>query len=179
MSITLKVLIFDIYKIPSSSMKNSLFKDDFIFVTKFKYGPKIPSSFSEIPWINILYQKKEQNLHTKNSFYWSDKRLKGTTPIENNDIVVFSGIKNNKSIIKRCIATPGDTLLIKNNKIYINNKILCNDNVILETSNLNLKKDIINANKNYAQVYPKSKYHHWSSDNYGPYVIPKKKCLST
>lgn len=41
--------------------------------------------------------------------------------IKKNDIILFK--KGDKIIIKRVVATGGDTVLIKNNLVYVNNKI--------------------------------------------------------
>ncbi|WP_152603850.1 S26 family signal peptidase [Jejuia pallidilutea] len=57
--INLKLLAFDIFQIPSSSMKNSLFPDDVIIVNKLKYGPRLPRSPFDIPFINIAYHFNE------------------------------------------------------------------------------------------------------------------------
>ena len=47
--ICIKLLAFDIYKIPSSSMENMLYPGDVIVVNKLKYGPELPRSPFEIP----------------------------------------------------------------------------------------------------------------------------------
>lgn len=41
------------------------------------------------------------------------------------DIVVFK--RGNKYLIKRVIATPGDSISIEKNKVYVNNKLLSED----------------------------------------------------
>ncbi len=43
---------------------------------------------------------------------------------ERGDIVVFKTDKYSKVLIKRVIGLPGEKILIKNNNIYINNKII-------------------------------------------------------
>lgn len=44
--------------------------------------------------------------------------------IDRFDIVVLKESDNNETIIKRIIGLPGDKIKIRNNKIYVNNKII-------------------------------------------------------
>ena len=50
------------------------------------------------------------------------------------DIIVLKENDNNATIIKRVIGMPGDKVKIRNNKIYINNKIIEDEYAYGETS---------------------------------------------
>jgi len=83
------------YKIPSGSMIPTLMIGDFILVDKNIYGYKLPLT-------NITLFENE-----------SPKR---------GDVVVFKYPENKKiNYIKRVIALPGDNIIYKNKKLYVNN----------------------------------------------------------
>lgn len=50
------------------------------------------------------------------------------------DIIVLKESDNNATIIKRVIGMPGDKVKVRNNKIYINNKIIEDEYAYGETS---------------------------------------------
>ncbi len=54
--------------------------------------------------------------------------------IDRFDIIVLKESDNNATIIKRVIGMPGDKVKIRNNKIYINNKIIEDEYAYGETS---------------------------------------------
>ena len=122
-AINSKLLVFDIYKIPSGSMENTLFRYDVILVNKLKYGPKLPQSPFEIPWVNIAFYFNEKAKASINETWWPYKRLSGTSEIKKGDIFVFNmKFGNNMTIVKRCMGLPGVTLQIKNGEVLIDNK---------------------------------------------------------
>ncbi|WP_298344609.1 signal peptidase I [uncultured Algibacter sp.] len=119
--IIIRLFIFDIFKIPSSSMEDTLFPKDIIIVNKLKYGPKLPRSPFDIPILNIAFyfNKKAKEKIKKN--WWAYKRLSGYSNVKNGDIIVYENFRKNFFFVKRCVAIPGDTLYIKNGSVYINN----------------------------------------------------------
>lgn len=60
--------------------------------------------------------------------------LSKLSSIDRFDIIVLKENDNNATIIKRVIGMPGDKVKIRNNKIYINNKIIEDDYAYGETS---------------------------------------------
>lgn len=121
-SLSLKLLTFDIYKIPSSSMEKTLLTNDVILVNKLKYGPKLPRSPFEIPWVNIAFYFRKEARKSIRDNWWSYKRLSGTTNIKNGDIMVFDMFDQKMIIVKRCMAIAGDTLKIINGNVFVNGK---------------------------------------------------------
>lgn len=90
----IRTFIIQAFKIPSGSMKPTLQIGDHILVTKFSYGIKIP-------------------LLRKTLFSVSDPKR--------GDIVVFIYPEDrSKDFVKRVVGVSGDTLEIKNKKIYLN-----------------------------------------------------------
>jgi len=93
----IRTFVVQAYKIPSGSMKPTLLVGDHILVNKFIYGIKVPY------FRNTLIPIKEPK--------------KG-------DIVVFIYPEDrSKDFIKRVIATSGDTVEIRNKKIYLNGRL--------------------------------------------------------
>ena len=99
--------LFEPFKIPSGSMIPTLLVGDYLFVSKFSYGIHIPN---EIPLLDIKL--------------FDDIILFPEIP-ERGDVIVFKYPKDEKKdFIKRVIGTPGDLLEIRNQKVYINNKLI-------------------------------------------------------
>ncbi|SDS31906.1 signal peptidase I [Formosa sp. Hel1_31_208] len=100
------------FTIPSSSLEKSLLVGDFLFVSKFHYGARVPMStvaapmvHDTIPFLKIksyVYNDKleENKTSLKNKLQLPYMRLPGFESIERNDIVVFN--------------QPADTLLDMN-----------------------------------------------------------------
>tara|TARA_B110000908_G_scaffold172654_1_gene241696 strand:+ start:2337 stop:3887 length:1551 start_codon:yes stop_codon:yes gene_type:complete len=127
------------YVIPTSSLEKSLLVGDFLLVSKFHYGARVPMTPIALPMVHDSipliskgsYLKKPQLPHY---------RLPGLQKIKRNEIVVFnwpadtlatmwgdnSGkftykpIDKKTNYVKRCVAIAGDLLQIINGDIYIN-----------------------------------------------------------
>lgn len=121
-TIAVRVFVADIYLIPSSSMENTLYPKDVILVNKLTYGPSLPKSPYEIPWINIFYYLKDSSKKAIAQKKWPEKRLSGTSEVKQGDVIVFKRFDKGMFLVKRCVATPGDTLTIIDGKIW-NSKI--------------------------------------------------------
>lgn len=48
----IRTFIFEAYTIPSGSMEKSLLINDFLFVSKFSYGPRIPNTPLSVPFVH-------------------------------------------------------------------------------------------------------------------------------
>jgi len=122
-------LLFSAYAIPSGSMEGTELTGDYLFVSKFSYGARMPFTPVSIPFteptIALLGNMKS---------YWDGIqlpyfRLPGTTQVKKGDVVVFNKpsetgtpIDMQTTLIKRCQATAGDTLTIVGAQVYINGK---------------------------------------------------------
>tara|TARA_R110001583_G_C5632991_1_gene407200 strand:- start:170 stop:1300 length:1131 start_codon:yes stop_codon:yes gene_type:complete len=158
--ISTKLYALDIYKIPSISMENTLFPEDIILVDKIKYGARLPRSPFEIPWVNLVFYFNDDAKKRIKENWWSYKRISGLEKIKQGDVFVFNSVSDeNDILVKRCVALAGDTLNIKNAKVYTNNKVYSSND--FEKNNYNFKitnkKKIFNiidslALKNYISI---------------------------
>lgn len=130
------------FTIPTSSLEKTLLVGDFLFVSKFHYGARLPKTAVSFPMVHdtipVLgiksYLDKPQIPYL---------RLPGFEEVERNDIVVFnwpvdtvrkffdrSGkhyfkpIDKKSNYVKRAVGVPGDSLSVIDGKIYINNELL-------------------------------------------------------
>jgi signal peptidase I len=94
----LRAFVIQAFRIPSESMRDTLLIGDFLFVNKFEYGPKIP--FTHV-------------------------RLPGLRAPKTGDVIVFQFPQDpSKDFIKRCIATGGQTLEIREKQLSLDGKVL-------------------------------------------------------
>ena len=114
-SICIRLFVFVVYIIPSKSMENTLFSGDVILVNKLSYGPTIPKSASEIPWIGLLFSGSEKSSNPQ-------QRWSGIGDIQRGDVVVFKRSKG-KFAVKRCIGIAGDGFQIDEGVIYVNGRV--------------------------------------------------------
>lgn len=122
-TICTKLLAFDIYKIPSSSMENMLYPGDVIVVNKLEYGPRLPCSPFEIPYVNIAFYFNDNAKKRIKEDWWEYSRWNGSSTIKQGDVFVFNSTWSKDYIlIKRCLALAGDTLKIKDGAVYTNSK---------------------------------------------------------
>ena len=90
------------YTIPTSSLEKSLLVGDFLFVSKFHYGARVPMTTVAAPMVHdtipffktksYLIDDKPENKKTslKNKLQLPYLRIPGFQSIKNNDIVVFN-----------------------------------------------------------------------------------------
>lgn len=127
------------YTIPTSSLEKSLLVGDFLFVSKFHYGARVPMTAVAAPMVHdtIPIIKTKSYLE---EFELPYLRIPGFQKIKNNDIVVFNWpvdtmlnmyytdkyhykpIDKKTNYVKRSVGIAGDTLEIKEGYVYINGK---------------------------------------------------------
>ncbi len=122
-AIALRVLVYGVYTIPSSSMERTILPGDIVWGNKLTYGPALPGSPYEIPWVNLLTWLVEGSKADLERRWWEPKRLGGYRNAAPGDIVVFEDPVRDGVMIKRCMGTPGDTIRMVNGIVYINNRL--------------------------------------------------------
>ena len=109
-ALLIKSFLIETSRVPTGSMETTIKVGDFLFVNKFIFGSSSPRN---IPFTNV-----ELPFFQLPSFADPGK----------GDIVVFEYPGNRDELysaeimnyVKRCTATPGDTLEIKNKVVFIN-----------------------------------------------------------
>jgi len=127
-----RIFVFQAFKIPSGSMEDNLKIGDHIIVNKFMYGPK------------------GDNFIT---------RLLPMRDVRRGDIIVFRFPEQPEmDFVKRAIGVPGDTVLIRDKKVYINGRRLDEPYVVFDDP----------------QVYPDRPQlpePYRSRDHFGPFTV--------
>lgn len=119
------------FTIPTPSMENSLLVGDFLFVSKYHYGPRTPKTLLQFPLTHQKIWGTEMQSYL-DYIQLPQLRLPGITSIQREDVVVFNfpdedhpvDLKTN--YIKRCVAIPGDILEIDQKQVIINGEPLTN-----------------------------------------------------
>ena len=148
------------FTIPTSSLEKTLLVGDFLFVSKFHYGARMPMTAISFPMVHdsIPVIGTKSYLDQPQLPYF---RLPGFQKIKRNDIVVFSwptdtlidinrpgkGFKvkpldKKSNYVKRCVGVPGDELQIKDGYVYINGE----QNVLPDRAKLQFRYKIISKN---------------------------------
>lgn len=93
----IRAFILQAYRIPSSSMEDTLLKGDHILATKFTYGLTMPFTTKKI---------------------WGADRIPAR-----GDIIIFTfPVNHEMDFVKRVIGLPGDVIEVRDKKVYINGK---------------------------------------------------------
>ncbi|MEO6403959.1 MAG: signal peptidase I, partial [Ferruginibacter sp.] len=84
----IRTFVFEAYTIPTQSMEKTLLVNDFLFVSKFSYGPRIPNTPIAMPFVH-------HTLPFSNSKSYSESiKIPYTrwfaSPVKRNDVVVFN-----------------------------------------------------------------------------------------
>ncbi|MHC5201224.1 signal peptidase I [Myroides sp. LJL119] len=142
------------YTIPSSSLEKTLLVGDFLFVSKFHYGPRTPMTTVALPMVHdtIPFTNKPSYFKNPSLPYF---RLPGFQKVQKNDIVVFNWptdtvyrlqsndprpgvikpIDKKTNYVKRAVGLPGEDIQIKEGLVYINgDKLDLNDRAKIQFS---------------------------------------------
>jgi signal peptidase I len=98
LALVIRTLIVQAFTIPSGSMMDTLLVGDYILVNKFLYGPEVPLTDYRLPSLRLPHR---------------------------GDIIVFKYPQDEKrDFIKRIVGTPGDTVQVRGQQVFINGQLL-------------------------------------------------------
>ncbi len=142
LTLVLRAFVIQAFRIPSESMLDTLLVGDFLFVNKFEYGPKIP--FTHI-------------------------RLPGLRAPHTGDIIVFQFPQDpSKDFIKRCIATGGQTIEVRDKVVYVDGR----PSPAADAHAVH-RDPTIQPCPPDAPPYPEDQGQRQCRDNFGPFRVPE------
>src|SRR5947207_6551114 len=98
LALFIRTFVVQAFKIPTGSMEENLLIGDHLLVNKFVFGPTV----SQL-----------------------ERKLLPVTDIKRGDVIVFKYPEEpDRDFIKRVIGLPGETLEVREKKVYINGKML-------------------------------------------------------
>ncbi len=145
------------FEVPTGSMENEILTGDFLLVNKFIFGGTTPRT---IPLTD-----------TKMPAF----KLPSLWTVEKGDVIVFIFPGNRDEVeaavfayyLKRCVATAGDTLFIKNRVLYVNGIPSPVPRNVKFNSTMVKPPGYVDEH-----IFPEGAP--FNEDNYGPIRIPKK-----
>jgi signal peptidase I len=106
-ALLLKVTVIEAYIVPTGSMENTIMTGDFLIGNRFVYGMRTPD------WIGVPY--------TDIGFSIPYIRFPKFKEPKQGDVLIFKYPRDTfHKYVKRCIATPGDSLEIMARQVFVN-----------------------------------------------------------
>ena len=97
LALLIRTFVVQAFKIPSGSMEDTLLVGDHILVNKFMYGERIP--YTDLRFFDFKHPQR-------------------------GDVIVFIYPEDeSKDFIKRVVAVEGDTIEVKEKKVYVNDTL--------------------------------------------------------
>jgi signal peptidase I len=138
-ALVIRIFLIEAFMIPTTSMEGSLLAGDFLFVSKFHYGVRLPMAPLSVPFVHNTMPFTTSTKSYTDVVQFPYSRLPGLKTVQRNEIVVFNYpdddrnpdveelgnievISMKQNYIKRCVAVAGDTLEIRHRQIYIDGK---------------------------------------------------------
>ena len=106
-ALSVKVTLLEAYIVPTVSMEKTIMTGDFLIGSRFVYGLRTPD------WVGIPY--------TDIGFFIPSFQLPRFKVPEVGDVLIFKYPRDKYvKYVKRCVAGPGDTIIINHKQVYIN-----------------------------------------------------------
>ncbi len=120
-----RVFLVQSYTVSSSEMETALLRGDRLLVNKTTYGIRLPVTVLSIPFTF----DKFWGLKSYSDLIEFDYHRIFYDPVKRNDIVLFNNplemdkpLDKRSLTLSRCVATPGDTIRVEGNDLFINGK---------------------------------------------------------
>ncbi len=97
----IRMFFIEAFTIPTSSMEKSLLVGDYLFVSKFHYGPKLPNTPLSFPFVHHTLPFTQSTPSFVTWLQWDYRRLAGLSKIKNDDVVVFNFPEGDTVVVER------------------------------------------------------------------------------
>jgi signal peptidase I len=135
------------YKIPTSSMENTLMVGDFLLVNKAVYGPEIPGTHILLP---------------------------GFAEPKRGEVIVFHPPHEpEKNYVKRIVGVPGDTVEMRDKVLRVNGRAIDEPYARQIDPHGDAVHPAMTWQKGYLIASPSKRGYHPSRDTWGPIAVPK------
>ena len=153
-ALSVKVTLLEAYIVPTGSMEKTIMTGDFLIGSRFVYGLRTPE------WVGIPY--------TDIGVFIPSIQLPKFKVPQVGDVLIFKYPRDKYvKYVKRCIAGPGDTVIIKHKQVYIDGNL-----TPLPENHVFSQQEIPKTMKQ-REIYLSSD-NNINKDNMGPIIIPKK-----
>ena len=104
----LHLFVFQLYKVPTSSMEKTILIGDYLYVSKVTYGPQVPNTPIAMPFVFNTMPGSTTKKSYSEAIQWDYHRLRGLKSIKRGDVVVFNYPEGDTVLMpKRLYPTPG------------------------------------------------------------------------
>jgi len=195
-AIIIRTFFFEIVRVPSASMENTILTGDVMLVEKISCGARFMNKeevyrspkFGEIHVGDVVVFNipiGDTVIENVNNYY-EYKKTVGEENLRNNPEGYgyrnYLHINNREQYVKRCVGTPGDTVMIRQNVIFIDSKRFIEHKNFIQQKELkvpimrdwNYQRSQPKEKRVYSQIFPNDFSNYWSESYFGPLWIPKK-----
>ncbi len=143
--VLVRTFVVEAFRIPTSSMENTLLVGDFLLVNKAVYGAEIPGTHLHFP----AFAEPERG-----------------------DVVVFAPPQDaSKNYVKRLVGMPGDTLEMREKILYVNGHPMHEP----YARYIDQRGDAVHPDMRWQShhlIASTARTYHPTRDNWGPLVVP-------
>lgn len=144
--LVLRSTLVEAYKIASGSMEGTLFAGDFLIVNKLVYG-------AELPFLNA--------------------RIPGFREPSRGDVIIFQAPPDTRqSFVKRVVGTPGDTLAMRDGRLYRNGSYENEPYAVHTNRRVRAARQEFDWQLPYLVGSATARQYHPTRDDWGPIVVP-------
>jgi len=143
--LVIRTVVIEAFRIPTSSMENTLLVGDFLFVNKAVYGAEVPGT---------------------------SMRLPAFAEPERGDVIVFNPPHEpEKNYVKRLVGMPLDTLEMRGKRLYLNGSPAYEPYVRYTDRRGDAVHPAMRWQSEHLIAAPPDQYHP-TRDNWGPIIVP-------